>query len=361
MGEGHLTARGGLAPHRIVHLGDDAVELLDQTRLPAEEVVLRCVAWPEVVDAIRRLAIRGAPAIGVAGAMGVALAAARAPRDDPAAFRAEVGRAAAALRAARPTAVNLARAVDAQTALADAHPGPPSAIAAALADAARRIHDDEVGRCRAIGTHGRALLARGARILTHCNAGALATGGYGTALGVVRAAHAADRSVRVIVPETRPLLQGSRLTAWELDRDGIPYTLITDSMAGAMMAGGAVSHMVVGADRIAANGDVANKIGTYGLAVLAREHGVPVIVAAPTSTIDHGTPTGAGIPIEERSGDEVRGLTLLGRPAAAPGAIVANPAFDVTPARLVAAIVTERGVHRPPYDRSLPRAGGPSP
>lgn len=345
---------GALELEGIIRLAGDAVEMLDQTRLPSEEAVLRCASWPEVVDAIRRLAIRGAPAIGIAGAMGIALAAARAGGDE-ASVRAEVGRAAAALRAARPTAVNLAWAVDAQVALADAHPGPAGDLARALADGARRIHAEEVERCRAIGEHGRALLGRGARVMTHCNAGALATGGVGTALGVVRAAHAADPTLRVLVPETRPLLQGSRLTAWELARDGIAHTLVTDSAAGAMMAAGAVSHVVVGADRIAANGDVANKIGTYSLAVLAREHGIPVIVAAPSTTVDPATPTGAGIPIEERAADEVRGLALLGRPAAAPDARVANPAFDVTPARLIAAIVTERGVHRPPYERSLPR------
>ncbi len=353
-----MSAAPGLSPHEIIRLTDDAVEMLDQRRLPSEEVVLRCASWPEVVEAIRGLAIRGAPAIGVAGAMGVALAAGQAARGDRAAFDGEIARAAAALRAARPTAVNLMWAVDAQAAAAAAHPGPPDAIARDLAARARRIHDDEVARCRAIGAFGRTLLGRGPRVLTHCNAGALATGGYGTALGVVRAAHEADPTVRVVVPETRPLLQGSRLTAWELARDGIAHTLITDSMAGATMAAGAVSHVVVGADRIAANGDVANKIGTYGLAVLAREHGIPVIVAAPSTTIDHATPTGAGIPIEERSGDEVRGLALLGRPASAPATAVANPAFDVTPARLIAAIVTEHGVHRPPYERSLPATEG---
>ena len=342
-----------LAPEEIIRLTPAGVEMLDQTRLPAEEAVLVCPGWPEVVDAIRRLAIRGAPAIGVAGAMGVALAAARADRSDLEAARAEIATAAAALRAARPTAVNLAWAVDAQERLAAAHPGPPPALAAALADAARALHADEVERCEAIGAHGASLLGRGARVMTICNAGALATGGYGTALGVVRSAHAADPTLRVLVPETRPLLQGARLTAWELGRDGIPYTLIADAMAGALMARGAVSHVVVGADRIAADGDVANKIGTYGLAVLAREHGIPVIVAAPTSTLDRSTPTGSQIPIEERAAEEVRGLTLFGRAAAPSDAPVANPAFDVTPARLVSAIVTENGVHRPPYERSL--------
>lgn len=344
---------GGLAPHDVIRLTGAGVEMLDQTLLPEQEVTLVCEAWPQVVEAIRRLSIRGAPAIGIAGAMGVALAAARSDPDDLPAMRAEIARAAAALRSARPTAVNLAWAVDDQRRRADAHPGPGPDLARALADAARRIHDDEVQRCRRIGAHALALMGRGARILTHCNAGALATGGYGTALGVVRAAHAADPSVRVLVPETRPLLQGSRLTAWELARDGIGHTLITDSMAGAMMAAGAVSHVVVGADRIAANGDVANKIGTYGLAVLAREHGIPVVVAAPTTTVDLSTPSGRGIPIEERSADEVRGLSLFGRPGASPATAAANPAFDVTPARLIAAIVTEAGVHRPPYERTL--------
>ena len=345
----------GLAPLDIIRLTDSGVEMLDQTLLPARESVLVCAEWPEVVDAIRRLSIRGAPALGIAGAMGVALAAASVRAAAPSTGRAEIARAAESLRTARPTAANLAWAVDAQMRLAGAHPGPPEALASALADAARRLHDDEVARCRSIGAHALGLMGRGARIMTHCNAGALATGGYGTALGVVRAAYAADTSVRVVVPETRPLLQGSRLTAWELARDGIPHTLITDSMAASMMAAGAVSHVVVGADRIAANGDTANKIGTYGLAILAREHGIDVFVAAPTSTIDPSTPTGADIAIEERSADEVRGLELFGSPASADTTAVANPAFDITPARLIAAIITEHGVHRPPYERSLRR------
>jgi methylthioribose-1-phosphate isomerase len=343
----------GLAPEDILRLEDGAVLMLDQTRLPAEVVTVRLEGWPEVVEAIRGMVVRGAPAIGVAGAMGVALAAARAPAPGLAAVRAEVARAAAALREARPTAVNLPLAVDRQARLADAHPGPARALVADLAAAARRLHADEVERCERMGRHALALLSRGARILTHCNAGALATGGYGTALGVVRAAFAADPGVRVVVDETRPLLQGARLTAWELEREGIPYTLIADSMAAAMMASGRVSHVVVGADRIAANGDVVNKIGTYGVAILAREHGIPMIVAAPTTTLDPSTPSGAGVVIEERAADEVRGLDLFGRAAAPADAGVANPAFDVTPARLVSAIVTEEGVHRPPYERSL--------
>ena len=346
------TAPPGLAPHDILALGDGEVRMLDQTRLPGELVTVTLREWPEVVEAIKTMVVRGAPAIGVAGAMGMALAAQRGPGDLPG-LADELGRAAQALRSARPTAVNLAWAVDAQLALVAAHTGSAAELVDRLVAAARRVHDDEVERCERIGAHALALIHRGARILTHCNAGALATGGYGTALGVVRAAHAADPTVRVIVDETRPLLQGARLTAWELQQEGIPYTLIADNMAATLMAEGRVSHVVVGADRIAANGDVVNKIGTYGVAVLAREHDIPFIVAAPTSTLDLSLPSAAEIPIEERASDEVLGIALFGRGATPEGATVANPAFDRTPSRLVSAIVTEQGVHRPPYDRTL--------
>jgi methylthioribose-1-phosphate isomerase len=267
-----------------------------------------------------------------------------------------MARAIPALREARPTAVNLAWAVDQMAGIVADHEGTPAEIAAELAAVARRIHEDEVDRCKAMGQHSLALMTRGARILTHCNAGALATGGYGTALGVVRAAFEADPSVSVFVDETRPLLQGSRLTAWELQEEGIPYTLISDNMAAMMMAEGRVTHVVVGADRIAANGDVVNKIGTYGVAILAREHGIPFIVAAPTSTLDLSMASAADIPVEERDPDEVRALSLFGRQASPTGAPVANPAFDRTPARLVTAIVTEQGVHGAPYERSLAAA-----
>jgi len=343
----------GLAPSQILALDDGEVVLLDQTRLPAEVVWRRCADWREVAAAIAELAVRGAPAIGIAGAMGVALAAQHADHDDVDAYLGEVGAAAEALAATRPTAVNLTWAIAQQRAILAAHPGPTEAMTASLRLFAKRLHQAEVGRCRAMAEHGRVLFHRGARILTHCNTGALATGGIGTALGVIRAAHAADPSVCVLVDETRPLLQGARLTAWELARDGIPFALITDSMAAALMAEDAVTHVIVGADRIAANGDVVNKIGTYGLAVLAREHGLPFIVAAPTSTVDLATPTGAEVVIEERAAEEVRGVALFGRPVAPEGAPVRNPAFDRTPARLVSAIVTERGVHRPPYADSL--------
>ena len=344
-----------LAPEEVIDLREGAITLLDQRRLPAEERRLELTEPAQVVDAIATLAIRGAPAIGIAGAMGVALAARRAASAGGDAS--EAARAAgASLRAARPTAVNLAWAVDAQLARLD--PAlEPAAQAAALEGAARRLHADEVQRCEMIGAHARTLFGRGARILTHCNTGALATGGYGTALGAIRAAHAEDPTVRAIVDETRPLLQGSRLTAWELGLLGIPYTLICDAMAATLMAAGRVSDVIVGADRIAANGDVANKVGTYGLAVLAREHGIPFYVAAPTSTVDPSTPAGREIAIEERRAEEVRAVRLGDLPAAPPDAPVANPAFDVTPARLVNAIITERGIHRPPYERSLANGG----
>jgi methylthioribose-1-phosphate isomerase len=343
----------GLAPSDVLRLGDGEVVLLDQTQLPERVIYRRCTDWTQVADAIRSLAVRGAPAIGIAGAMGVALAAQHADHDDLDAYRAAVSVAADGLAASRPTAVNLSWAIARQRDLLAGHPGPTEAMTASLRLLAKRLHMAEVERCRAMGSHGVGLFHRGARILTHCNTGALATGGVGTALGVIRALHARDPSITVLVDETRPLLQGARLTAWELERDQIPFTLITDSMAAALMAESQVTHVIVGADRIAANGDVVNKIGTYGLAVLAREHGIPFIVAAPTTTIDLDTPTAAEVVIEERAADEVRQIALFGRPAAPRGVNVRNPAFDRTPARLVSAIVTERGIHRPPFPDTL--------
>jgi methylthioribose-1-phosphate isomerase len=352
------SAGAGLAPQAIQQLGDGVVVLLDQTRLPAEVVYRTCRSWREVGAAVAELAVRGAPAIGIAGAMGVALAAQHADHDNEAAYRAGVTEAADALAVTRPTAVNLAWAIGHQREILAGHPGPTEAMTASLRLFAKRLHTAEVARCRAMGAHGATLVHRGARILTHCNTGALATGGYGTALGVVRAVFAADPSIHVLVDETRPLLQGARLTAWELDRDGIPFSLITDGMAASMMADGEVTHIVVGADRITANGDVVNKVGTYGLAVLAREHGLPFIVVAPTSTVDLATPSAANVAIEERRPGEVREITLFGRSAAHAEVPVRNPAFDRTPARLVSAIVTERGVHRPPYTMTLAAAVG---
>lgn len=352
------TARdsGALEPEEILRLEADAVILLDQRELPARTVHRRCGSWDEVASAIRDMTVRGAPAIGIAGAMGVALAARARAESGPAAQRAEVEAAAAALRVARPTAVNLASAVDAQAARAEACDGPPDERARLLEDAARALHAAEVRRCRAMGEHGAALLRRGAQVLTHCNAGGLATGGYGTALGVVRSAHAAGQGIACLVDETRPLLQGARLTAWELERAGIPHTVIADNMAASLMAAGRVTDVIVGADRIAANGDVVNKIGTYALAVCAREHDIPFYVAAPTTTLDLSRPDGADIPVEERAADEMRSVSVLGRSGMAADAPVLNPAFDRTPARLVRAIITEAGVHRPPYERSLAAA-----
>ena len=311
-----------LEPESIVRLEAGAVVLLDQRRLPDDEVELRCTTSAEVAEAIRTLAVRGAPAIGIAAAYGYALAAERG-EDLDAAY--------ATLAAARPTAVNLRWALEEMR----VNPTP---------ERARKLHADEVERCRRMAAHAASLLAPGTRALTHCNAGGLATGGYGSAVGALRAAWEQGLLAHVLVDETRPLLQGARLTAWELEALGIPHAVIADSAAAHMMAAGEVDCVVVGADRIAANGDTANKIGTYGLAVAAAHHGLPLYVVAPTSTLDPATPTGAGIPLEERSGDEV-----TARFAAR------NPAFDVTPAALIAAIVTEAGVHRAPYAETLPR------
>ena len=313
-----------------IEWADGFVRLIDQRRLPGELVLLECRSVDELCEAIRTLAVRGAPALGAAGAMGVALAAARGEPLEEAAER---------LRATRPTAVNLAWGVSRALAAAD-----PAAEAV-------RIAAEDVERNRRLGAHGAELLPVDARVLTHCNAGSLACVGYGTALGVIRAAHEAGRRPSVWVDETRPVLQGARLTAWELQRLGIPCTLVADVMAGSLMASGDVDAVVVGADRIAANGDVANKIGTYGLAVLARHHGVPFYVAAPVSTLDPACPDGAAIPVERRPDEEV--AALAGVPLAPPGIAVENRAFDVTPADLVTAYVTEEGVARAPNDLPL--------
>lgn len=307
-----------------------AVRIVDQRELPDRLEYLDCATVPALVEAIRSLAVRGAPVLGVAGAFGTVLAA-----SDPAGFDDAVG----SLRDARPTAVNLAWGIE--RAVAAFRVG---GVDAALA-CAQDLAATDVATNRAIGAHGAALLPADARVLTHCNAGALACVGYGTAIGVIRAGHDAGRVASVWVDETRPVLQGARLTAWELDRLGIPFHLVVDAAAGSLFAARVVDAVVVGADRVAANGDVANKIGTYTLAVLAHAHGVPFYVAAPTSTVDPETPTGADIAIELRDGDEV--LQHAGRPVAPSGAAAHNPAFDVTPARLVTAIVTEHGASAP--------------
>jgi methylthioribose-1-phosphate isomerase len=319
------------------------LELIDQRVLPRRFVAQRYTprgGASAVARAIRSMVVRGAPAIGVAAAYGMALEALRAREFSPARCRAALDRGEAVLAASRPTAVNLAWALGQVRAAITAHHGSPASLATALVTLARRLHAEDIAVNHAIGRHGAPLLAQGAQVLTHCNAGALATAGYGTALGVIRAARA--KISHVWVDETRPFLQGARLTAWELMQEKIPCTLITDSMAGHFMARGQVDAVIVGADRVAANGDVANKIGTYALAVLARAHRIPFYVAAPLSTIDLACREGAAIPIEQRGRDEVVGYA--GRVWAPADVAVAHPAFDVTPARLVSALITERGV-----------------
>jgi methylthioribose-1-phosphate isomerase len=312
-----------------VRLEGDRVVLLDQRRLPDEVKYLECRSAADVAEAIRTLAVRGAPAIGIAAAYGYALAAARGE---------DLDEAAAALLGSRPTAVNLSWAI-AELRCGEQEP-------AALAERARALHEEEVERCRRMAGHAAGLLAPGTRALTHCNAGALATGGVGTALGAIRVGFERGLVDHVLVGETRPLLQGARLTAWELERAGVPHTVVADAAAGSLMARGEVGTVLTGADRIAANGDAANKIGTYPLAVLAARHGIPFYVVAPSSTVDLATPTGADIPIEERDPAEVSARFAA-----------RNPAFDVTPASLVTAIVTERGVHTAPYEESLAALG----
>jgi methylthioribose-1-phosphate isomerase len=327
----------------------DALLLLDQARLPGEEATRECRRWEDVADAIRTLVVRGAPAIGVAAAFGVVLAARASTASTVDGLMADLETAVKGLAATRPTAVNLFWALERMRRAAMGAAGEPlPAVRDRLDAEARAILEEDLAANRAIGDHGAGLVPAGARILTHCNAGALATAGYGTALGVVRSAHRDGKVALVWVDETRPVMQGSRLTAWECVREGIPHRLVADVVAASLMARGEVDLVVTGADRIAANGDTANKIGTYALAVLARHHGVPFYVAAPTSTIDPTLASGADIPIEERDAAEVRGVG--GRPTAPAATPVYNPAFDVTPGSLITAIVTERGVFRPPYD-----------
>ncbi len=330
----------------------DHVCLLDQTRLPLEEVYLTLSDYGQVAAAIREMRVRGAPAIGVTAAYGMVLAALAARQLSREAFNTALDTARATLAATRPTAVNLFWALKRMAGIAQAADSVPAAVAALVAEA-QAIHGEDVAASRRLGRFGAELLPERATVLTHCNAGALATAGYGTALGVVRAAVEAGKQIQVFADETRPLLQGARLTAWELQQDRIPVTLIADTAAGHFMSRGAIDCVVVGADRIAANGDVANKIGTYQVAVLAREHGIPFYVAAPWSTIDLAIAGGGEIPIEERSPDEV--TSFGGRQTAPAGIAARNPAFDVTPARFVTAIITERGVARAPLGEQLAR------
>jgi methylthioribose-1-phosphate isomerase len=339
-------------------LGDAAtgiLRLIDQTRLPTEFVEIECRDVPSVWEAIRSLRVRGAPAIGVAAAYGSVLGARSAGSDDAESVRVAMLAATGSLRTSRPTAVNLFWALDRMEAVAAAG-GTGSAaggpeLLGRLLEEARRIDAEDREMCRAIGRHGAALVGPGEGILTHCNAGGLATADYGTALAVIFAAHERGTSLRVFADETRPLLQGARLTAWELQRRGIPVTLICDSMAAQVMREGKIQMVVVGADRIAANGDTANKIGTYGVALLARAHAIPFYVAAPSSTFDLSIPDGSAIPIEQRDPREV--THGFGRQTAPDGVDVYNPAFDVTPADLIAGLITEKGVIRPVNARTI--------
>jgi methylthioribose-1-phosphate isomerase len=331
---------------------DNQVVMIDQRKLPRVEQYVVCTNYRCVKKAIRDLVIRGAPAIGVAAAMGVALGALkiRARKMEP--FLSKLDDICADMLEARPTAVNLRWAVNRMRDLARANKDKGvEGVKASLVAEAKEILEEDIAVNKEMGRHGQALLSGDATVLTHCNAGALATGGYGTALGVVRAAVEAGKSIQVFADETRPFLQGARLTAWELMEDHIPVTLITDNTAGYFMKAGRIDAVIVGADRIAANGDVANKIGTYMVAVLAKTHRIPFYVAAPMSTIDFDAPTGDDIPIENRSGLEV--THLHGRPHAPEGALAEHPAFDVTPAKYVSAIITERGVAHPPFKRRL--------
>src|SRR5215469_6820193 len=328
------------------------VRFIDQTKLPTEEVYVTCKDYKEVANAIRTMIVRGAPAIGVAAAMGVAIGAQRSKATTLTELERQLDVVCNAIAETRPTAVNLFWAIRRMREKFDELRSlPVERIKTELVAEAQRMHVEDIAANEAMGRHGAVLLPSSGTVLTHCNAGALATAGYGTALGVIRAAVEQGKKLHVFAGETRPFLQGSRLTAWELMKDGIPTTVISDNMAGAMMKQGKIGAIVVGADRIAANGDVANKIGTYILAVLAKEHGIPFYVAAPISTVDLNCPDGSKIPIEQRSSKEV--THIAGKQMVPDGVQIENPAFDVTPARYVAAIITERGVAKAPYEESL--------
>jgi methylthioribose-1-phosphate isomerase len=336
---------------------DDAIVMIDQRKLPGQEVYVRCTTAAEVAKAIRSMVIRGAPAIGVAAAMGLAIGMRRSKATGTRSYTAEFTKLCQLMAETRPTAVNLFWAIErmkkslSQGLLAGES---TEQLTARLEREARAVHDEDIECCRAMGRHGAAVIGQRSRVLTHCNAGALATAGYGSALGVIRAAVEQGKQVAVFADETRPFLQGARLTAWELMRDGIDTTVITEGMAGPLMRAGGIDLVVVGADRVAANGDVANKIGTYTVAVLAREHDIPFYVAAPCSTIDLATPDGSAIPIEQRNPREI---SHLGPTRLTPeGAKIWNPAFDVTPHRYVTGIITEKGILRPPYTESLASA-----
>jgi methylthioribose-1-phosphate isomerase len=335
---------------------DSGVRFIDQTKLPTEETYVSCKTYNQVADVIRNMVVRGAPAIGVAAAMGIALGVKNSKAENGGDLKHEFDQICDVLGKTRPTAVNLFWAIKRMRdkfEMLRVRPIPQ--IKQSLIEEAQRMHAEDIAANQAMGRHGATLMPASGGVLTHCNAGALATCGYGTALGVIRAAVEQGKKIHVYADETRPFLQGSRLTAWELMKDSIPTTVISDNMAGAMMKQGKINAIVVGADRIAANGDVANKIGTYSVAVLAKEHEIPFYVAAPLSTVDFETPDGSGIPIEQRDGKEV--THIAGRQMVPDGVAVENPAFDVTPAKYVTAIVTERGIARAPYGESLRRLG----
>jgi methylthioribose-1-phosphate isomerase len=331
---------------------DDGVRFIDQTKLPTQEVYVTCKTYEEVADAIKTMVVRGAPAIGVSAAMGIALGVRDAKAQTVDELAPEFEQICKVLGATRPTAVNLFWAIRRmRDKFAQLRNSSVAEIKREMIAEAQRVYVEDIAANEAMGKHGAVLLPSSGSVLTHCNAGALCAAGYGTALGVIRAAIEAGKQIHVFADETRPFLQGSRLTAWELMKDNIPTTLISDNMAGAIMRQGKINAVVVGADRIAANGDVANKIGTYTVAILAKEHGIPFYVAAPTSTVDLETPDGSKIPIEQRAATEV--THMAGRQIAPDGVGVENPAFDVTPHKYVSAIITERGVARAPYTESL--------
>jgi methylthioribose-1-phosphate isomerase len=328
------------------------VRFIDQTKLPTEETYVTCTTHEQVADVIRNMVVRGAPAIGVSAAMGIALGVNNSKAESVADLKRDLDQISDLIGKTRPTAVNLFWAIGRmQEKFDNLRDRPIDEIKSRLIEEAQRMHAEDIAANQAMGRHGATLMPAQGGVLTHCNAGALATAGYGTALGVIRAAVEAGKKIHVYADETRPFLQGSRLTAWELMKDNIPTTVISDNMAGAMMRQGKIGAIVVGADRIAANGDVANKIGTYTVAVLAKEHGIPFYVAAPISTVDLDCPDGSQIPIEQRNGKEV--THIAGKQMVPDGVSVENPAFDVTPANYVAAIITEKGIARAPYTDSL--------
>src|SRR3982074_3584746 len=336
---------------------DQGVRFIDQTKLPTEETYVTCKTHEQVADVIRTMVVRGAPAIGAAAAMGIGLAAKNSKSATAGGLKRDIDQACDLIGKTRPTAVNLFWAIRRmQEKFERIRIRPIAQIKQDLVEEAQRMHAEDIAANQAMGRHGATLMPSSGGVLTHCNAGALATAGYGTALGVIRAAIEAGKKIHVYADETRPFLQGSRLTAWELMKDGIPTTVISDNMAGVMMQQGKIGAIVVGADRIAANGDVANKIGTYTVAVLAKENGIPFYVAAPLSTVDLQTPDGSQIPIEQRAASEVTHFS--GKQITPDGVEIENPAFDVTPAKYVTAIITERGIARAPYSESLRELAG---